>query len=47
MGRTADRLAEIRRVVRDTYRLPMRQEVKANHFVGVRRIYRDLGLGYG
>lgn len=42
-----DQLVEMRRELRATYRLPMRQEVKANHLVGVRRIYRDLGLGDG
>jgi hypothetical protein len=42
-----DQLVEMRRALRDTYHLPMRQETKANHLVGVKRIYRDLGLGDG
>lgn len=40
-----DRLVAMRREFRDVYRLPLRQEAKANHLVGVKKIYRDLGLG--
>lgn len=40
-------LVSMRREIRDTYRVPMRQEVKANHLVGVKKVYRDLGLGDG
>lgn len=39
-----DRLVAMRREFRDVYRLPLRQEAKANHLVGVKKIYRDLGL---
>ncbi len=42
-----DQLVEMRRALRDTYHLPMRQEANANHLVGVKRIYRDVGLGDG
>lgn len=40
-------LVGMRRAIRDTYRVPMRQEAKANHIVGVKKIYRELGLGDG
>lgn len=42
-----DQLIAMRRDIRDTYHLPMRQEAKANHLVGVKKIYRELGLGDG
>ncbi|MGB6275425.1 MAG: DUF3800 domain-containing protein [Rhodococcus sp. (in: high G+C Gram-positive bacteria)] len=42
-----DHIIEMRRAVRDLYRIPMRQEAKANHIVGVKKVYRDLGLGDG
>ena len=40
-------LVEMRRAIRDVYGVPMRQEIKANHLVGVKKLYRDLGLGDG
>ncbi|WP_174188450.1 DUF3800 domain-containing protein [Nocardia barduliensis] len=42
-----DYLINLRRNLRDTYGLPMRQEVKANHLVGIKKTYSDLGLGDG
>jgi hypothetical protein len=42
-----DRLVAMRRDIRDVYRLPLRQEAKANHLVGVKKTYRGLGLGDG
>jgi hypothetical protein len=34
-----------RRNLKSTYGLKMSQEVKANHLVGIKSAYRDLGLG--
>ncbi|MBS9534350.1 DUF3800 domain-containing protein [Mycobacterium sp. M1] len=42
-----ERLLHLRTRIRETYRVPLRHEMKANHLVGVKRIYRDLGLGDG
>jgi len=42
-----DQLVTMRREIRDAYLLPMRQEAKANRMVGVKKIYRELGLGDG
>lgn len=40
-------MIQMRRDTRDKYGVPMRQEAKANHIVGVKKIYRDLKLGDG
>ncbi|MGW4095018.1 hypothetical protein [Nocardia sp. NPDC004750] len=40
-----DYLVNLRRNLGDAYGLPMSQEVKANHLVGIKKTYSDLGLG--
>jgi hypothetical protein len=42
-----DYLINLRQNLKATYGLKMSQEVKANHLVGVKNIYRDLRLGDG
>lgn len=42
-----DYFVNLRRNLKSTYGLKMSQEVKANHLVGIKSIYRDLGLGDG
>jgi hypothetical protein len=42
-----DYLINLRRNLKTTYGLKMSQEVKANHLVGVKSVYRELGLGDG
>lgn len=42
-----DYLVNMRRSIRDTYHVPMQQEAKANHIVGIKKLYRDLNLGDG
>lgn len=42
-----DYMIQMRRDTKARYRVPMRQEAKANHIVGVKKLYRDLGLGDG
>ncbi|MGW4364508.1 DUF3800 domain-containing protein [Nocardia takedensis] len=42
-----DYLVNLRRNLKETYGLLMREEVKANHLVGIKKVYRDLGLGDG
>lgn len=44
---TLDQLIELRRDLKTTYGLKMFQEVKANHLVGIKSVYRELGLGDG
>jgi hypothetical protein len=42
-----DHLVSMRRRIKSDYGLKMAEEVKANHLVGVKKIYRDLNLGDG
>jgi hypothetical protein len=42
-----DYLVQLRRNLKDSYGLLMREEVKANHLVGIKKTYTDLGLGDG
>lgn len=42
-----DQIVATRRELRDAYGLPMQAEVKANHLVGVKKTYTDLGMGDG
>lgn len=42
-----DYFVNLRRNLKSTYGLKMSQEVKANHLVGIKSVYRDLGLGDG
>lgn len=42
-----DYFVSLRRNLKSTYGLKMSQEVKANHLVGIKSVYRDLGLGDG
>ncbi len=42
-----DALIAMRREVKSVYGLRMSQEAKANHLVGVKKVYRELGLGDG
>jgi hypothetical protein len=44
---TLDYLINLRRNLKATYGLKMSQEVKANHLVGIKIVYRELGLGDG
>ncbi|MBJ7337237.1 MAG: DUF3800 domain-containing protein [Mycolicibacterium sp.] len=42
-----DDLVNLRRSLKADYGLNVREEVKANHLVGIKKVYRDLGLGDG
>lgn len=42
-----DAMIAMRREIKSMYGLKMSQEAKANHLVGVKKVYRDLGLGDG
>lgn len=42
-----DHMVTLRRELKKTYRVLQSQEVKANHLVGVKKVYSDLGLGDG
>ncbi|MDG3012705.1 DUF3800 domain-containing protein [Rhodococcus sp. D2-41] len=42
-----DYMVRMRRSTKQKYGVPMQQEAKANHIAGVKKIYRDLGLGDG
>lgn len=42
-----DYLVKMRREIKRKYGVLLRQEAKANHIVGAKKVYRDLGLGDG